>query len=1201
MKKHRHFFKTRAFIFRMIPAFIIISLYPSTGKSQAVTYKFTNFSMGNTGALSFTTNNFTSIGIGADNIIWAGSQYGGLYYMEDDGIETWLKSNMLTNVFINDIANDPDGGIWIAQSGTTSSGGNSNLGGALNYLPNKYAVDMKVYTIPGAVNDGNLFSRNVRSVYVDQSYSSAVGKLPRVWIAQGTYITNFNTQRGGVNFGMNPQNPFTIRNVQGFSILSNTPICESVDGNGTEVWVGVRQNQGRSQILRYKFNGDLIQEYNHLNTTALPNGFFPNAIHFDKFGYKWIGLREGGLRVVTPSVPAEWIPVNMPAIFPPGTQINHNAITSDDLGNVYIGTSNGLIIFKSQDYFGTHPANPDGYTRITTEQGLVNNNVRGMAFDAKHKRLIIATAGGISFLNTRPDNIVGTVFNASAGLDAASRTGSDFLKLIPSQGFTVKLLDGNTVVDEKTINGTAVYELENANDEKTYSIEIVYDRKGGKNLTYQLSDIKNQSFVPPVLVPDSILGELDSLKPKMALQCFDLSLLFGIKIPKICKIGGFNITGYDNAGTRFRESESLTEDEILQLNNLANYLASLHAANKMGGLANELETEGFANIVEFLQYLLEEIALGQAVKKYVPGDKDPLFESGLSEEMEAMMLGNLKLFKEVGIAKLKQTISKYPGDAEVKKNLDVSLTILNDALGLLIELVESGKNRTVFETLFAQLKKVLAQFAVHGSHKLFYLDNRHASLVPLTSNQSLNKISALDFKTVYDNVNNPGTESLVGVAQTQLDDKKKLIENAALLANVSGAAGDISDAASKLALIPGGQIAGGIFKALAIGAKFVKGTAILTGSVIGFTGCAEIRDSSEKIRYRAGFESGGGGGGSPAALNQLEYTNLSHGVLNNADSVTARATRLNQHLLQLNGFYQSGTWQPVPFGSSYKAFRKTDSLLTDAISAALLQLQPYLEDAFQNISGFEPLYQVTIDSFLEKKTQYNQSLMYRTLAWMHFDNRSTEAPGLDSLVKELMVIHDSLANRIALLTSIIEGSDAVGGAYLEKTDWAYNHSHAPGSSGSVNFTFKNVGPVAMQNVHFLMEPLTAGFTLNTPDSVFGGTVAPGNTIQYTFNFTSPQNDSLGQYHLLIHSDNGRTPEVLGYMIVVNPNKVFSVQDGNWNNPNTWHNGIVPLPTNDVQIGHKVTANVDASCKSILVTLDGGDLQVLPGKKLTILQ
>ncbi len=1186
------------FGFRLITVLLALSGIGAPANAQQITYEFTNYFMGSPGAAAFTTNNFTAAGIGAENRIWVGSQYGGLYTMDDDGTELWFKSGMLTNVFINDIASDPDGGIWVAQSGTQSSGGNSNLGGGLNYFPTKYDVDMKLYSIPGAVNDGNLFSRNARSVYVDQTYTTATGKLPRLWVAQGTFITNFNTQRGGVNFGMNPEKPFTIRNVQGFSLLSNTPICESVDGNGTEIWVGVRLNQGRSSILRYNFKGDTIGEYSHLNTPALQNGFFPNAIHFDKSGFKWIGLREGGLRVLTPDVPGEWVSVNLPLIFPPGTQINHNAITSDDLGNVYIGTSNGLVIFKSPDYFGGHPANPDSYTRITTEQGLVNNNVKGMAFDVKYKRLVIATAGGISFLKTRPDNIVGTVFNAAAALDQSPRLGSDLVKSVPPQGFTVKLLDGNIVVDEKTVNGASVYELENANNQKTYSIEIVYDRKNGKNLTYTLPGIKNQSFVPPVLVPDSLLGEVDSLKPKMAEQCFDLSIFFSIKFPKIC-FGGFNMAQYDQAGTRFRESDNLTGDETLQLYNLANYLTALQAANKMGGQAKELETEGLANLIELVQFALEEFKLKKAVKEFVPADKNPLFESELTPEMEAIMVANLKLIKEGSVLTLKKIVAKYPGDAEVKKNLETTLSMLNDGLDQMINFVENGKNRGVFEMLFGQFKKVLSQFAVSFSHKYFYLESRHANLIPLSSNQSLNKASALDFATVYNNVYNPGTESLVGVAQNQVDEKKKQIENAALIANVSGTAADMSNAASALALIPGGQVAGGIFKALAVGAKLVKGSALLAATGIGVTGAKEIRDSSEKIRYRAGFETGGGGG-MPAGKALLKHSALAHGELSAMDSVTARKTRLNQQLLQLNGFYQAPTWQPVAFGNSFKGWRRADSLFTAALSDAFLPLQPYLEEAFGGINGFESYYQVTLDSFFEKRVHANRALFYRTLAWMYVDNRSPEAPGLDSLVNEISRLNDSLANRLGQLTAQIENSATMAGAYLEKTAMVYNHSHTPGSSGSVVITFKNVGPVAMENIRFTMEPLTGGYILNSPDSLFRGTVLPGDTLQYALQFTSPTADSVGRYHLVIEADNGRTPEVSGYFVVVNPNKVFSIKDGNWNDPATWHSGAVPLSTHDVQVGHKVVANTDVSCKSLNVTLSG-NLQVANGKKVTILE
>ncbi|MCU0388296.1 MAG: NEW3 domain-containing protein, partial [Chitinophagaceae bacterium] len=640
-------------------------------------------------------------------------------------------------------------------------------------------------------------------------------------------------------------------------------------------------------------------------------------------------------------------------------------------------------------------------------------------------------------------------------------------------------------------------------------------------------------------------------------------------------------------------------NETEQLNNLANYLTVLQAANKMGALSAEIEAEGWVNLLELIQFAIEQLALGQSLKDYVPADKNPLFESGLTEEGLKIIVGNLKILKEGTTVTLKKVVSKYPGNAEVKKNLEVALTIVSDAIDILINLVESGKNRAVFETLFAQLKKLLAQQLVAVSHEEFYLKQRHSNLVPLTSNQSLQKVSDLDFSTVFDNVYRPGGESLVGVAQNQLDEKKKQIETAVSISNVAGSAADISEAASALALIPGGQVAGGIFRSLAYGAKLVKGSALLTGTSIGLLGSSEIRDSSLKIRPRAGFNNGGGGDGPVQAI-MLGQSLLAHGVLSEADSITARTVRLNQHLAQLNVFYQSGTWQPVPFGNAYKAWRKADSLLGEAIYGGLLQIQPYLSEAFLNVNGFETFYNTTVDSFLDKRTHLNRALFYRSLAWMHVNNPATESAGLDSLVDELTALNDTLANRLAIIIGQIANSSVEGDAYLEKISWAYNHTHAPGSNGSVRFTFKNVGPVTMQNVRFLLDPLSGGYTLTSPDSVFAGNIAPGDTIQFTFQFTSPQTDSIGRYKVMVRANNGRTPEVSGSLIVVNPNKVFSIRDGNWSDASTWHNGMVPLPSNDVQVGHKVKANQNITCKSLTVTIYG-DLQIDPGKTVIIQQ
>ena len=61
----------------------------------------------------------------------------------------------------------------------------------------------------------------------------------------------------------------------------------------------------------------------------------------------------------------------------------------------------------------------------------------------------------------------------------------------------------------------------------------------------------------------------------------------------------------------------------------------------------------------------------------------------------------------------------------------------------------------------------------------------------------------------------------------------------------------------------------------------------------------------------------------------------------------------------------------------------------------------------------------------------------------------------------------------------------------------------------------------------------------------------------------------------------------------------TVSDGNWNNPATWENGIVPPANADVIILHNIIVNVNASCNSANVHAPG-HVTVSPGIIFTIL-
>lgn len=362
-------------------------------------YQFQHFTQANT--LAFTTNNFHCIGVGEKNELFAGSQYGGLYKY-DDSIKVWIKSVHLTNVFINDIKRDANGGIWIAQSGTQgTTGGASSIAGGINYFPERFDQGMVFYSVPGTTTGGGLPSRNVRALWVDTvSTPNPKAGLPRLWASMNTYITSGSTSAGGIAFGVNPTANFFNTKRKGlqvfpFALPSGTPQCDAIGGDDKEVWISARTNFGNSQIIRYHPSGSensFLGTYTHLNTPdGLFSGFRANAIHFDPEGRRWIGFNGGGFAV---EHLGNWKRITDPLIFPAGAIVNNNAITHDEYGYVYIGTSHGLLIFNG----GSAVDNPVGWTHLTTEDGLLSNNVTGVAYDYKNGRVLLTTNAGISFM-----------------------------------------------------------------------------------------------------------------------------------------------------------------------------------------------------------------------------------------------------------------------------------------------------------------------------------------------------------------------------------------------------------------------------------------------------------------------------------------------------------------------------------------------------------------------------------------------------------------------------------------------------------------------------------------------------------------------------------------------------------------------------------------------------------------------------------
>lgn len=395
---------------------LILGLY--NANSQQMKLKILN----STNTPVFTSNNFKSVAIDKDSAIWAGTQYGGLYVLNPK-TKTWSKSSYLTNVFINDIKAHPNGGVYIAQSGTTGqgSGEGNRQGGVVKFTDlnfNGYVYWATNNT--GSQSNGGLNSRMARSIWIDTNeINQPDDNRHRLWVTQNSFLTNNATAAGGIGIGANtPDLWFFAKRTDGLQIFPNTnlassrtPSVDAICGNKDEVWVSVRQNYGGSEILKYSAKGrtflggfssdgefdnrqrvyafDTQTIVNKLTVGVLQAGFRVNAMYNDTENRKWIGMANGsgGLILVDRGI---WTKVNLSSILPTDFGVNINAIYEDENGRIYFGTDKGLLVFEGLD-----PQIVDNYKLYTTSNGLPTNNINGISFNKSNNEIILATDAGV--------------------------------------------------------------------------------------------------------------------------------------------------------------------------------------------------------------------------------------------------------------------------------------------------------------------------------------------------------------------------------------------------------------------------------------------------------------------------------------------------------------------------------------------------------------------------------------------------------------------------------------------------------------------------------------------------------------------------------------------------------------------------------------------------------------------------------------
>jgi len=1144
---------------------------------------FTTYSMGGVNP-AFTTNNFKCIAVGKGNRIWAGTQYGGLYTFDPPfETNTWRKSSRLDSLSINDIKIDGDSGVWIAQSGRQQTmGGNSNIAGGLNYFPVQSDLSMEFYSVLGTTSSGALVSRNARSVYLDKSYNDANGRLPRPWLAQGTYISSFNTRRGGLNIGLLANPPYLLNYASGYQTgATATPISEAVGGNGEEVWVAARLNNGGSQILRYKPTSEYIGFHGSADTSLFQAGFAAQAIHFDVKGNRWIGLKAGGLIIKNRE---GWLKMDAPSFFPAGTQVNFNAITSDVFGNVYIGTSNGLLEYLNRDYNpGSSPDYSPSYRHYTTNNGLPSNNITGVAYDREHGNILITSDAGVTFMKTREEYIKGVVFDVFCNLDGP-KTSSGLQQKPLTRGVTTVRLFKDGVEEEFTQpDANGIFELKEANDDDTYTVEIKSEIDGN-TIKYIYNGVRNHTRLLPALVPNSLIEEIKAIKPKLEKRCFPLKLPLGFEVSDVfCTQGtgsgtDFDMRNFDAPYLEFYTPQGLTEHKK-RVDNLATYYTALATVYNIGGNAADLVTDVVANVFDAFDAIKSMVEFNAAVKN----PPDVSVSSTYNEQIDAGEAAVLKAFKDVIIFSLLKLSPLL--DADSKKIVDRCVGAVNEVADLLIEGRQKGRGAAFSKGLIDNLKKVTAQIVSLIYYRDTYARERHVLFVPSAAISAKNMESQSDYAVNFDNLYSPASSSVSKEAKDKYDSRKTNVQTLSDIAKVADIVSNVTDAVNVIALI-GGPPAAAAVKIASYSAKGIK-IAAFAGSIYqAGKGASEIAELSSTTETRAGF------------FRPIPGPAVSSITQASPDSLIARKNRYNVQLTELQGIYTAAVYDSTAYKNKLKQVIQADSLYSAELSNTMYSLYASIDTAVARIPGFTNRLDRVIDSFVMRQYALRHSLHYQNISFIYEPDKTVYAPGLDSTVNQIKLANDSAVNGIASLITTININSIGAVAYLVQEKYAINFSRIPGASGTVTYTFKNYGGETQNNVSFKISRPTAGYSITSADSVNVGNILPGESKNVSFNFQSPANDSTGDYTITVKAANGIVKPATGLLYAIDPAKFYSVKNGNWNDPATWSGNTVPSAVNKIYISHTITVTADANCKSITVYKPGSVL-VNTGRRIII--
>lgn len=363
---------------------------------------------------------FTCIAVDSNYNIWAGRSDGvyQLNKLSNPNATTFTALAGTANFNVQALAADHVGYIWAGHNGrggSTAVGGGieqipiNNPAGLVHFLPDRNAQCFTFLARNGigTLNCAGLAVDSSGTVWSAHKYNDLTsspdyiltpGTLSFKYEGAATFISHGTYQDyiSGADPAELPYPAYTCNPTPSQTAQSRN--VYSVAAGKNEVWFSVAAYTSKSgvsfpaRVLKYNLNGTYTGISADFATIGIPAGGIFNGLWLTPKGDLWVTISAGKGFAVRRR--GNWTYVNtanLSCIFPAGAIISANAIWGNRLGQVFIGTNKGLIVYNGSGSVNSKSS----YTLYTAAtHGLISDQILG-GISEKDSIQWIATSNGI--------------------------------------------------------------------------------------------------------------------------------------------------------------------------------------------------------------------------------------------------------------------------------------------------------------------------------------------------------------------------------------------------------------------------------------------------------------------------------------------------------------------------------------------------------------------------------------------------------------------------------------------------------------------------------------------------------------------------------------------------------------------------------------------------------------------------------------